>query len=936
MMDYRNTLNLPRTDFPMRANLPEREPEILARWQELDLYRRVQQHRADAPLWVLHDGPPYANADIHLGQALNKILKDIVVKYKTMRGFCCPYVPGFDTQGLPTEMSVAKEYGLDRHKVSPLEWRTKCRELALKYVGVQSEQFQRLGVRGDWDNPYITLDKWYQARQVEAFGRIALRGLIYRGLRPVYWCIHCETALAEAEIEYYTRTSPAVYVAFPLESPPGGLSDTLPPDAEAALLIWTTTPWTLPGNTGIAVHPAFKYAVVRADGRHYVVAKDLVARTMAALSLPDYEVVDEKSGEELVGLKYRHPLYDRVSPVVPADYVDLEQGTGLVHTAPGHGLEDFETAQKQALPVISPLTDQGVFTPEAGPFQGQVCEQANEAIGEALRQAGALLDYADYDHEYPHCWRCKNPVVFRATEQWFLDVDKIRPQALYEITNVQWVPAWSQSRITGMVESRPDWCMSRQRVWGVPIPIFYCEACDEPLISEPAMNAVRDLFAEEGADAWFRLDVAEILPKGLSCAKCGAGAFRKEKDIMDVWFDSGSSHYVVLRGHDDLRSPANLYLEGDDQHRCWFQMSLLVAMALGDAAPYHTVLTHGFFVDPVTREKESKSSGKAINPRDVVSRFGADILRLWVVYVDFQKEMPVSADIFDQVSDAYRRIRNTARFALGNLADFDPVEDAVPVEQMDELDRWALDRLAWLVDRITRAYETYELHLVYHDLNAFCAQDMSALYFDIIKDRLYTSPTESQARRSAQTALWYIVNALARLLAPVLTFTAEDIWSHLPRNADLPVSVQLADWPDVQDFRLAPEQRQAWEAFFEIRRAAYKGLEEARQSGLVRKPLEAGLDVYSEGPVREALERFAGRLPELLIVSEVNLLEGQAAPTGAHVGQALGGELRVVAREASGEKCERCWLRLPSVGGHPDHPTLCERCHTAVAAGAGT
>jgi len=928
-MDYGSTLNLPRTDFPMRANLPEREPEILAKWQLLDIYRRVQEHRAGAPLWVLHDGPPYANADIHLGQALNKILKDILVKYKTMRGFCCPYVPGWDTQGLPTETSVAKEYGLDRHQVDPLTWRGKCHQLAEKYVALQKQQFQRLGVRGDWDHAYVTYDKWYQARELEAFGKIALKGLIYRGLRPVYWCIHCETALAEAEIEYYQRVSPSVWVAFPLESPARQVAPNLPEDAKLSLLVWTTTPWTLPGNAAIAVHPAFDYVVVRADGRHLLLAEGLLKQSMSALGVRDYEVLAQVKGEALEGLQYRHPLYERVSPVVLAQYVDLEQGSGCVHTAPGHGLEDFETSRKYDLPVLSPLDDRGVFTQEAGPFAGLVCEQANADIAARLQELGALLKAEDTAHEYPHCWRCKNPVVCRATEQWFMDIDKVRQTALSEIKKVQWVPAWSQARITGMVENRPDWCMSRQRVWGVPLPIFYCADCQEALITQQSLHAVRDLVAEQGADAWFRLSADEILPAGTKCQHCGGGAFRKEKDILDVWFDSGASHYVVMRGRDDLRYPADLYLEGDDQHRCWFQMSLLAATALGDPAPYHTVLTHGFFVDPVTREKESKSSGKAINPAEVVERWGADILRWWVTYVDYQKEMPVSREIFGQVADAYRRLRNTARFALGNLWDFEPEEHGVALEQMEEVDRWVLDRLAGVVERVTQAYETFELHLVYHDLNQFCAQDLSALYFDIIKDRLYTSPAAAPARRSAQTALWHILTSLVRLVAPVLTFTSEEIWSNLPAKGGLPESVQLADWPEVSDFQLPAAARERWERFLELRREVCKAVELAKQQGVLSNPLEAAVDLYAGPEERELLASLAENLRYLLIVSQANVAELAQAPPAAYAAEGRP-ELKIVVRPAEGEKCQRCWLREPTVGEQAEHPTICRRCYAGL------
>jgi len=922
-VDYKATLNLPKTDFPIRANLPEREPKALKFWDELDLYHRIQERRKGSPKFILHDGPPYANGDIHLGQALNKILKDIVVKYKTMRGFEAPYVPGWDTHGLPIEVQIAKRFGIDRKSVSPLEWRNKCKAFAQEYIDIQREEFKRLGVLGDWNAPYITFKPEYEAEQLGVFAKIVERGLIYRQRRTVYWCPRCETALAEAEIEYAVKRSPGVTVAFPMTKPPEGLEGEPPVE----IVIWTTTPWTLPANTAIAVHPDYTYVVLRAGGRRLLLAETLAEPTLKAAGLDFASAVEEWRGEgkALEGLRYRHPLFERESPVVLADYVVLDQGTGAVHTAPGHGPEDFETAMKYGLEVLSPLDDQGRFTEEAGPYAGQFAEEANGQIVADLKRLGALIAEGPVEHEYPHCWRCKQPVLFRATEQWFIDVGKIREDVLRAIPKVRWVPAWSESRITGMVENRPDWCISRQRLWGVPLPIFYCERCGEPLLSVESVTKVQELFRERGSDAWFEASAADILGDGFACPKCGGTRFRKEADIFDIWFDSGSSHTCVLKTHPALSYPADLYLEGDDQHRGWFQTSLLTAIASGQAAPYRSVLTHGFTVDETGR-KMSKSLGNVVNPQDVARKWGADILRLWVVYVDFRQEMHVGDSILGDVAEGYRRIRNTCRFMLGNLHDFEPSRDVVAYEELDEIDRWALARLYRLVERVTDAYERWELHRIYHLVHTFCALDMSSFYLDVIKDRLYTSARNSKMRRAAQTTLYEALMVLVKLLAPVLSFTCEEVYQSLPEAARADKSVHLLDWPQPDKTWADPAVEERWDSFLAVRDTVRKALEEAKRAGEVPNPLEAAVTIYAAGEKAELLKSFGDNLRFALIVSRADVMPLDDAPA-----EALGdGDTKVMVRRAEGKKCERCWLVETDVGADAEHPTICLRCAKAV------
>jgi isoleucyl-tRNA synthetase len=904
----------------MRANLPEREPEWARAWDENQIYHQVREARAGAPRWVLHDGPPYANGNIHLGQALNKILKDIALKYKTLRGYDCPYVPGWDTQGLPTELAVQREYGLTRHQVTVLEWRAKCRELALRYVDTQREQFKRLGVRADWDHPYLTLSPEYQARQIEAFGKIAARGLVYRALRPVYWCYRCETALAEDEVEYETKCSPSIYVAFELTNA-AEFFPTLPAGARARVIIWTTTPWTIPGNAGIALNGGASYALVRAGGdEYYLIAEALLGATQTATQLGEVEIVGRHKGAELRGLVAQHPLYDRPAPIVLGEHVVLDQGTGAVHTAPGHGVEDYLVGREHGLEVISPLNDYGQFTSEAGgALEGQVCDQSNGVVIDLLDEAGALLGSGDIEHEYPHCWRCHQPVIYRATKQWFMDIDQLREPALAEIAKAEWMPAWGQDRIAGMVQARPDWCISRQRTWGVPIPAFHCVNCEETLVNEEIANHIRDLVAvhERGADVWFERSAEELLPPGTVCPKCGGAEFTKEGDIMSVWFDSGVSHYAVLRAREeDLAYPADCYLEGDDQYQCWFQTSLWCACALGEPAPFKLVVGHAFFVDE-TGLKMSKSKGNIISPQELIDKYGADVLRLWFTYADFRRKMFCSEAIFEQVADAYRRIRNTIRFLLANLQDFDPETDAVPRAQMREIDRWALGQTAGLVQKLTRGFDEWDLHLLYHHLHSFCARELSAFYLDVLKDTLYTSLPDAPERRSAQTALWEILQALIVMSSPVLTFTADEAWEQCRRlDESLPVSVQMAHWPEPVA-EADSELMARWDRLGELREQVMVGLEEARQSGAIRKPLEAQVTLQASGEDLELLRRYEKELPALFIVSQVQLEAGT-------------GDLAVRATVGEGEKCNRCWVRDPQVGVDPEYSDLCPRCTDRV------
>jgi isoleucyl-tRNA synthetase len=917
---YDGTLNLPQTEFPMRANLAKREPDILKFWEKMDLYHKVQEHNQGRPKFILHDGPPYANGDIHMGHTLNKVLKDIIVKYKSMAGFDSPYVPGWDTHGLPIEQQAIKALGLDRHRTDVVEFRKHCQQYALKYVDIQREEFKRLGVRGDWENPYLTLNPVFESIQVKVFGEMANKGYIYKGLKPVYWCGDCETALAEAEVEYGDKTSPSIYVKFPVKNGRG----VLPHDA--FVVIWTTTPWTLPANTGISLHPEFEYVLVEAAGEKYLLAKGLLEQVATELGWDSYSIVAEYKGEDLERVVCAHPFFERDSLVILGEHVTLDAGTGAVHTAPGHGEEDFYVGKIYGLEVISPVDDQGCFTEEAGQFKGLYVHKANQAVIEELQKRSMLLKVSTIEHQYPHCWRCKNPIIYRATEQWFASIDGFRQMALKAIDDVRWIPTWGRERIYNMVRDRGDWCISRQRTWGVPIPIFYCNNCGEAVITPQTIERISQLFAEHGSDIWFKEEAGKLLPEGFKCSSCNSQDFKKETDIMDVWFDSGSSHMAVLETYPDLRWPADMYLEGSDQHRGWFNSSLSTAVAVRGVAPYRQVLTHGFLVDEQGR-KMSKSEGNVIDPLIMIKEMGADILRLWVSSADYRNDVSVSNNIIRQCAEAYRKIRNTCRFIISNLYDFDPDTNQVDYADMEDLDRWALLKLDKLVRRVTAAYEDYEFHVVFHSIHNFCTVDMSNIYLDILKDKLYCSLPESRERRATQTVFHKIINALVVMLTPILAFTTEEIWTHLRRPGQVE-SVQMLDWPAANDAYQDEALEKRMDRLLQAREVVTKALEEARVRKIIGHSLGARVTLYADSGWNGILPE-AEELARMFIVSRVEVETSDQKPASALALEEVPG-LWVAVQAAEGGKCERCWVIETTVGSDEQHPCLCQRCAGVV------
>ena len=923
--DYRKTLSLPTTDFPMRANLGEMEPRLQQFWEEIDLYRAVQEHAAGRPKYLLHDGPPFSNGDIHLGQALNKILKDVVVKYKTMRGYDVPFVPGWDNHGLPTEIRAIQTFDIDRHAIDPTELRARSAETARHYVDVQRKQFRRLGVRGDWEHPYLTMDPSYEAAVLGAFGKFVEQDCVHRGLMPVHWCPECETALADAELEYKDHTSLSVYVRFSVISLPEGVLPEAAGVGPVSFALWTTTPWTLPASAAVAVHPGLEYVLVRAGEEYLVMARGLLEATLNALGVTEQEVIATAQGRQLEGGVLRHPFLDRESPLVLADYVTLEQGTGAVHTAPGHGREDFLTGQKYGLPVYQPLDARGVFTEEGGKFAGLPHDEADPKIVEELRAKGALLQVEPYLHQYPHCWRCDSPIVFRATKQWFVDLKPFTEKALEAVDQTTWVPPWGWQRIRGMIADRPDWCISRQRAWGIPIPVLYCHACDHELLSAEVVARAQALVREGGATAWHTAPLEDLVPAGTTCAACGAGQFRREQDIFDVWFESGSSHLAVLKTRPELRWPADLYLEGHDQYRGWFQLSLWNALITEGRAPYDTVLTTGFVLDAEGR-KMSKRLGNAIDPQEVVAEMGAEILRLWVSYVDFKEDMPTGQDIFTQVVDGYRRLRNTLRFMLANLYDFQPERDALSPAQMREVDRWILARLSRLVERLTQAYDTFEFHQVYYRVHEFCAVDLSQIYLDLLKDRLYTYPPNSRARRSAQTALFHLSTILAKVLTPILSHTMEEVWKFLPSWEGKEMTLQLCAWPDPAQWweeELSARWEQGVVPYFA---QADRAVEELRRRGVVRQPLEAELVLYCDPTRWQTLVAALGE-DDLAAANGVSRVSyGGPVESAPESAISVDGGAKIAGRALDAPKCARCWRRQETVGSSEQHPGLCGRC----------
>ena len=940
-MDYKATLNLPKTAFPMKANLPKAEPEMLGWWESFGIYKRLRQAAVGRPMWILHDGPPYANGNIHLGTMLNKVLKDIIVKSRSMSGFNAVYVPGWDCHGLPIEHQVDKELGLDkpgidvRSAMDPVEKRQKCREYALRFIDIQRASFKRLGVFGDWDNPYVTMEPAYEAVIAREFGRFVGRGLVYKGLKPVHWCMYCRTALAQAEVEYEDQRTPSIWVKFPMTSVPGELQSAIGARPVFAV-IWTTTPWTLPANLAIAVHPAQSYVAVEIAGEVYIVARALLNDFLGLFKEPGHRVLASVDGERLAGHGFRHPWIAREGRIAAAEFVGVDQGTGLVHIAPGHGEEDYELGKSLGLKIYNPVDDAGRFVADVEHFAGMTVWDANPRIIEHLKSVGMLIAQRPLDHTYPHCWRCKNPTLFRATEQWFIELNKsgFRARTLEAIKrDVQWIPPWGEDRIYNMVAHRLEWVISRQRVWGVPIVAFYCTACETLVLEERVVEHVASIFRQgRGGDEWYARPARDLLPPGTRCASCGGESFRKESDILDVWFDSGCSHAAVLETRPELHWPAELYLEGSDQHRGWFQSSLLEAVGTRDAPPYKSVVTHGFFVDAEGR-KMSKSVGNVITLDEVLPKYGAEVLRLWVAAEDYTQDIRVSLEILDRLADAYRRMRNTFRFLLGNLGDFDPARDRQSSARLDEVDRWILDRLARLIGRVRRAYEEYEFHTVFHAVHNFCAVDLSALYLDIIKDRLYTSRPDDPRRRAAQTTCFDVFTTLARLMAPILTFTCEEAWRYLPGvHAE---SVHLEPFPEAAREWLDETLKRDWDRLLEVRREVAKALEMARNAKLIGSGLEAAVRItHAPEDLPELLRAKRELLPTLFIVSRVDLDRASPAASVTYEGQDIPGLVIGVDR-ARGEKCERCWMRSEHVGANAVHPTLCERC-VPVVVGRGS
>ncbi len=924
-MDYKKTLNLPITKFPMKASLAKREPEQLAAWAEKDLYHAIRAASKGRKPFILHDGPPYANGHIHIGTALNKILKDIIVRSRQMSGFDAVYVPGWDCHGLPVEHNVEKELGPEKAGMSQAEIRGLCRAYAEKYVDIQREEFKRLGVMGEWENPYLTMSYDYEATIARECCKFALDGSLFRSKKPIYWCCSCKTALAEAEIEYRDETSPSIFVKFFLQD---DLNSEIPElgNKKVFVVIWTTTPWTIPANLAVALNPAFVYAAVDTkNGEVLIMARDLVEPCMKTFAIPEYSILAEITADRLERKQCRHPLYGRESMVILGSHVTLDAGTGCVHTAPGHGREDYEVGLLYDIEAYSPVDDNGCFTEEADFFNGQFVFKANTNIIERLAQNNALVTQGTMTHSYPHCWRCKQPVIFRATPQWFISMDKtgLRKNSLVEIDKVKWVPHWGRERIYGMIENRPDWCVSRQRAWGVPIPIFYCDRCESLHMNPELMDMIYEQFEEHGADVWFDKDAKDFLPKDIVCQQCGSDTFIKENDILDVWFDSGVSHAAVLEKRPNLKWPADLYLEGSDQHRGWFHSSLLTAVGTRGRAPYESVLTHGFVVD-AEGKKMSKSLGNVVAPEEVIAKHGAEILRLWVSASDYRDDIRISENILKQLSDAYRRIRNTSRFMLGNLYDFVPDKDSVPYDSMPEVDRFALHRLQELIARTLKAYDTYEFHIIYHAIYNYCVLDLSSFYLDLLKDRLYTSPPASMKRRSAQTVMHILVDAIARLTAPILAFTAEEIWHFMPDRKEKADSVHLTSLPEVNAAWRDEKLGKKWNQLLDIRGEVTKALEDARAKKLIGHSLDAAVTLFADKDLYNFLRPNEDDLRTMCIVSKASLVLGEP-PAGAYESRVLDG-LSIRVEHATGGKCERCWIYDTSVGTHSTHPSICSNC----------
>ncbi|RLA90582.1 MAG: isoleucine--tRNA ligase [Deltaproteobacteria bacterium] len=914
-MNFKETLNLPKTHFPMKANLAKREPEQLKKWEDKKLYDKILSISKTRDKYILHDGPPYANGHIHIGTALNKILKDFIIKSKFMAGYNSVYIPGWDCHGLPIEHQVDKELGDKKKDLSKAEIREKCRAFAKKFVEIQKEEFKRLGVFGKWEDPYLTMSFDYEATITREFGKFVANDMVYKGKKPIYWCASCKTALAEAEVEYMDHVTPSIYVKFPAISDFGEIFPSLK-GKKIFVVIWTTTPWTIPANLAIALHPDYDYVAIEINDEVYITAEYLAPVVMQKVGKKDYKIIEKFPGKKLEGLKCSHPFINRESVIVMADYVTLDTGTGCVHTAPGHGQEDYETALKYGLDIYTPVDDDGRFTNDVPFFAGQFVFDANEAVNKKLKEIGALLAEEEFTHSYPHCWRCKNPIIFRATEQWFISMDKkgLRKKALKIIDkDVKWIPKWGKDRIYSMISNRPDWCISRQRSWGVPITIFYCKQCGTKLKDQKVIEYVADIFEKEGADAWFKRDAKDLIPKGIKCLNCGAEDFIKEFDILDVWFDSGVSYAAVCEKREELKSPADLYLEGSDQHRGWFHSSLLASVGTRGKAPYHAVLTHGFVVDGEGR-KMSKSMNNVIAPNEIIDKFGAEILRLWVASEDYRNDIKISNEILSRLTEAYRKIRNTSRYILGNLHDFNWESDHIPYEEMEEIDRWILNRFHRMIDKVLKAYENFEFYTIYHSLYNFCNVDLSAFYLDILKDRIYTVKPSSFVRRSAQTALFEIIYGMAKLMAPIFVFTAEEIWENITFK-DKEESVHLASFPVSDSKKIDDNLENRWEKIIEIRDIVDIELEKARKDKKIGLSLDARVELYLPDKLYETFKDMEKDFKHIFIVSQVELKKGDKK-----------GEIIAKVDKAQGEKCPRCWNYDPSVTISSYEPRICKRC----------
>ena len=932
MSDYKQTLNLPDTKFPMKANLTQKEPETLKNWESINAYQAMLDSGSQKGTYVLHDGPPYANGHIHLGTALNKILKDIIVKSRNMQGYFAEYVPGWDCHGLPIELKVENELKEKKKNLPPSVVRKLCREYAAKWIDVQRKQFKRLGVFGTWDEPYRSMDSSYEAATARELGNFMAKGSVVRSKKPIHWCCSCKTALAEAEVEYYDHVSPTIFVRFPIIDE--RLNKVLPKAVQGKtwVVIWTTTPWTIPDNLAVALHPEFEYALVCAKGEYYVLAEELVESSAKTFGWDEYTIVQTIVGADLEGLVARHPFYDRPSPIVLGTHVTLEAGTGCVHTAPGHGREDYDMGLKYNLEILSPMDDEGRFLESVEFFAGKTIFEANPLVIEKLKEVGNLLSHGKVTHSYPHCWRCKEPVIFRATTQWFVGMDKnnLRQNALQAIRNdVQWIPSWGEERIYSMIENRPDWCISRQRTWGVPIVALLCQGCGEAWHDAAWNNDLADRFAKHptGCDYWFDAPLEDIVPKGLTCPHCASQKWEKETDILDVWFDSGTSFAAVLEQRKECRFPADLYLEGSDQHRGWFHSSLLASVGTRGVAPYKAVLTHGYVVDGEGK-KMSKSIGNVVAPEEVIAKFGAEILRMWVASVDYREDIRISDEILNRQVDAYRRIRNTCRYLLGNLGDFTP-DKAVSDDLLDPLDKYAIHVVTLAHEEVQKAYSEYEFHRVFHTLHNLCVTDLSSFYLDVLKDRLYASAPDSVERRSAQTALWRILLIIVADMAPVLSFTAEEVFMSLsPELRPDKSTVFALNSYTLPTLHLGQEQEQAWNKLLELRSAITKTIEPLRKNGEIGHSLDTSVTIYADDKLAKLLTSIGSDLRAICLVSQLHIEDFAKAPQDATSFAEIEGFAVSVAK-AAGEKCARCWIYSTELGQNANHPQACPRC-TAV------